>query len=359
MIGAKLRMARDGQPDTDPVYAAATEWLVRLHDPHVTPEDILAWQTWMRQHPSHAAAFRRMEELDGLLRALPNPPSSSRRRMSADSYDGSVPIRLWKRHAPQLLPTRALAASAIFLAVALGLIVTVSIARWDGNRSTRIFATRIGENRSVRLADGSTVTLGGNSRVAVSFRPRERDIDLLRGEAFFTVAKNRHRPFRVAAGRAVVVAVGTQFDVRRDTSQVMVDVVEGRVVVIPHSSLVPISLLRMFRPELTPVFVGAGERTAVNGHEVEPPSQVHDPEDATSWRSGRLVFRMQPLDEVLQQVNRYSRTPIVIADPDVAQLKVTGTVVGGDVAGWVESLHSALGIVAVQEPDRIVLRQGQ
>jgi transmembrane sensor len=352
-------MARDGQPDTDPVYAAATEWLVRLHDSLVTPEDILAWQTWMREHPSHATAFRRMEELDGLFRALPNPPPASRRQISPDSYDGSVPIRLWIRRAPRFAPSWALAACALIAALALGLMATGSIARWSASRDTQVFATRVGENRSVRLTDGSTVTLGGDSRVAVSFHPRERDIDLLRGEAFFTVARNHHRPFRVAAGRAVVVAVGTQFDVRRDSSQVMVDVVEGRVVVMPHSSIIPIAVLRAFRPELTPVFVDAGERTAVNSLEVEPPSQVRDPEDATSWRSGRLVFRMQPLDEVLQQVNRYSSTPIVIADPDIARLKVTGTVVGGDVAGWVGSLHSALGIVAIQEPDRIVLRQAQ
>jgi ferric-dicitrate binding protein FerR (iron transport regulator) len=66
---------------------------------------------------------------------------------------------------------------------------------------------------------------------------------------------------------------------------------------------------------------------------------------------------MQPLGEVLQQVNRYSSKRIVIASPNIAQLKVTGTVVGGDVVGWVNSLHAALGIVAVDEPDRILLRQ--
>jgi transmembrane sensor len=359
MIGPKLSMARDGLPDTDPVYAAATEWLLRLHDPLVTPEDILAWQAWMREHPSHTTAFRRMEELGGLFRALPNPPSASRRQMVTDTYDGSLPIRLWKRRAPQFARSWALAACALIAALALGLIAAGSIARWNASRDTQVFATWIGENRLVRLADGSTVTLGGDSEVAVSFHPRERDIDLLRGEAFFTVARNHHRPFRVAAGRAVVVAVGTQFDVRRDSSRVMVDVVEGRVVVMPHSSIVPIALLRAFRPELTPVFVDAGERTSVNSLEVEPPSQVRDPEEATSWRSGRLVFRMQPLDEVLQEVNRYSRTPIVIEDADIERLKVTGTVVGGDVGGWVKSLHSALGIVAIQKADRIVLRQGQ
>jgi len=105
--------------------------------------------------------------------------------------------------------------------------------------------------------------------------------------------------------------------------------------------------------------VGAGEQTSVDSMQIEPPSQIPDPEDATSWQSGRLAFRMQPLEDVLQQINRYSRKPIVIADPAIADIKVTGTVVGGNVSGWVASLRSALGLAAVDEPDRIVLQRAR
>lgn len=344
-------------PDTDPVFAAATEWMVRVQDPDVTPESLIAWQSWMREDPAHAEAFRRMEELDELLRAVPRPPLVSPREMARDSYEGTVPIRLWLRRPGQLVPRWALAASALIATIALALLGVTLVDRSSGDRAPRVIATRIGENRAVRLADGSIVTLGGDSRVAVDFRPRERDIELLGGEAFFKVAHNPRRPFKVAAGRALVVAVGTQFDVRRDTDQVVVDVVEGRVVVLPRARAFPIALLHAFRPRLAAVSVGAGEQTSVDSVEIEPPSQIPDPEGATSWQSGRLVFRMQSLGDVLQQINRYSSKPIVIADPQIAGMKVTGTVVGGNVSGWVASLHSALGIAAQDEGDRIVLRR--
>ena len=355
MMRKKIGTSPDVRADADPVFAAAAEWIVRVHDPDVTPESIAAWQSWMRKHPAHTEAFRRMEELDELLRSVPHPPDATPREMARDSYDGSVPIRLWRRP-DRLVPRWALAASVLVTAVALSLLVLASIGRW-GSAGTRVIATRIGENRVVRLADDSIVTLGGDSRVAVRFRPRERDIDLLRGEAFFKVAHNPQRPFKVAAGGAVVVAVGTQFDVRRDTDQVIVDVVEGRVVVLPRSSVFPITLLHAFRPRLAAVSVGAGEQTSVDSVEIEPPSQIPDPADAASWQSGRLAFRMQPLGDVLQRINRYSGKPIVIADPGIAGMKVTGTVVDGNVTGWVASLRSALGIEAVDERDHIVLRR--
>ena len=358
-MSKKIGTLPDGHPDTDPVFAAATEWMVRVHDPDVTPETLIAWQSWMREDPAHAEAFRRMENLDELLHAVPRLPMASPREIARDSYEGSVPIRLWTRRPGQLVPRWALAASALLVAVALALLGATLIGRFSSDRGTMVIATRIGQNRAVRLADGSIVTLGGDSRVAVNFHPRERDIDLLHGEAFFKVAHNPQRPFKVVAGHAVVVAVGTQFDVRRDSDQVIVDVVEGRVVVLPRSPAFPIALLHAFRPRLAAVSVGAGEQTSVDSVEIAPPSEIPDPEGATSWQSGRLAFRMQPLRDVLQQINRYSSKPIVIGDADIAAMTVTGTVVGGNVSGWVASLHSALGIKAQDEGDRIVLRRAQ
>jgi transmembrane sensor len=357
MMSKKTGTSRDDHPDTDPVFAAAAEWMLRVHDPDVTPESLIAWQAWMRENSAHAEAFRRMENLDELLRAVPRPPMTSPREMARDSYQGSVPIRLWKRRPGELVPRWALAASAIVATAALALLASALIGRFSSDRGTMVIATRIGENRMLRLVDGSIVTLGGDSRVTVRFQPQERDIELLHGEAFFRVAHNPQRPFKVTAGHAVVVAVGTQFDVRRNTDQVVVDVVEGRVVVLPRSPGLPSALLHAFQPRLAAVSVGAGEQTSVNSVEIAVPSEIPDAGDATSWQSGRLVFRMQRLGDVLQQINRYSSKPIVIADPEIADMKVTGTVVGRNVSGWVASLHSAMGIAAIDERHRIVLRR--
>jgi hypothetical protein len=101
-----------------------------------------------------------------------------------------------------------------------------------------VYATGIGEQRTVTLSDGSTVELNSQSRLRVAFHPHERDVELLEGQALFHVAHDRTRPFLVQSEGAKVRAVGTQFDVYRKSDGTVITVVEGRVAVMPESSWV-------------------------------------------------------------------------------------------------------------------------
>ena len=102
---------------------------------------------------------------------------------------------------------------------------------WWGLSKPTTYSTAIGEQRSFTLADGSTIELSPRSRVRVRLSDRERDIQLLDGQAFFTVTKDVNRPFVVAVDQARVRAVGTQFDVNKRRSGTTVTVLEGRVAV--------------------------------------------------------------------------------------------------------------------------------
>jgi transmembrane sensor len=224
------------------------------------------------------------------------------------------------------------------------------------SRGASVLQTAIGENRKVTLADGSSITLGGNTKLSVDLNDTARRIDLARGEAYFKVAKDRNRPFKVHAGDATVVAVGTEFNVRRGDDRVVVSVVEGRVIVEPETRILPIALLREFKPNFASIKLDAGQQTTAGGRGVEAATPLPDSTTATAWQTGRLAFRLEPLRYVLEDVNRYSPKPIVIEEERIASLRVTGTVVGNNVKGWIGSLESALGIEAVEEPERIVLR---
>lgn len=339
----------DAEAETDTAHIVATEWLLRLRDSDITPEEILAWQAWMSSDPRHAAAFRRMEEVGDLLRDVPRPHSPTVGELSRDHYDASVTLKAWKRRPWYLTLPIATAAAVLVATIAVMLIPT---------RRDEVMTTRVGENRTASLADGSIVTLGGHSRIRVRFDAHQRRIELLQGEALFRVAADPNRPLGVIAGRAIIVALGTAFNVRYASDRVVVDVVEGKVAVMPRTALTDVPILSALAPKLTPVNVTAGEETTVGTSEVGPATAGADIVSATSWTSGQLAFRMQPLSEVLQDVNRYSPKPIVAA-PDVAVVKITGTVSGKNVTGWLSSLNSALGIRADEEPDRIVLRKAR
>ena len=81
----------------------------------------------------------------------------------------------------------------------------------------------------ITLADGSIVTLNTASRIETRMNGQERTVRLLEGEAFFEVAHDATRPFRVYAGDGMTVAVGTAFSVRLNKNAVEVVVSEGKV----------------------------------------------------------------------------------------------------------------------------------
>jgi transmembrane sensor len=333
--------------ENDPIHLAAADWFVRLQSSDVSLEETLAWQAWMHESPLNAEAFARIDEISHALCAVPIPAGVPAALLARDRYDASVPIGEWKpRRAPRW-PWAALGVAASF-----GLIALVAV--WKTPAATNAFETAVGENRSVTLADGSIVALGGDTRIEVALSRNVRAIELARGEALFKVAKDSARPFKVRAGDATIVAVGTEFNVERDSDRAVVSVTEGRVVVNPVTGLLPVSLLQEFKPKLRSVHVSAGQQTTAGSAGIEEPTKMQDP--ATGWQIGHLAFRLQPLRYVLEDVNRYAKKPIVLETESMGALVITGTVERENIAGWVKSLEHAFDLQATEEADQIVLR---
>lgn len=316
--------------ERDPIHARAAEWLARLESPQVSLEETIAWQEWMEQNPRHAEAFARMEELSVVLNQVPRP-----------DINETEPGR------PKQFPAvfkYALAASTAAVAIAVAWILL--------SQRSGTLQTAIGENRTLRLDDGSQVTLGGDTTVKVRFSQEERRIELSRGEALFTVAKEAARPFKVHAGDTTVTAVGTEFNVRRGHDRVVVAVVEGRVQVDPAR----VDGIRKPSPQNNRTRqLGAGEQITVDKAGLQVTAALLNPAAATAWQSGQLTFRSEPLRYVLEDVNRYAAKPIVLDQASFGELQFTGTVLSTNVGGWVASLENVFTLKAVEEGDRIVL----
>jgi transmembrane sensor len=346
--------------ESDPVHEAAAEWVVRLQDTQVSLEDTLAWQSWMKEDRRHAEAFARVEEVTRFVREARPPRERSSGALQADSYDGSVTLSEWAAH--RGIARRRLAMHRYALAVAASAaLVAIALVVWRGvgvhRGSNTVVSTPVGENRTVSLEDGSRIVLGGNTTLAVSMSKDTRAIELSRGEAFFVVARDEARPFKVSAGNATVVAVGTEFNVRRARDRAVVSVVEGRVIVEPVSQWVPMFVLREFKPKIRPVHLDAGQQTVAGSAGIELASAIEDAGTVTSWQNGRLAFRLQPLRDVLEDVNRYAPRPISIDDESIGTLVITGTVASDNVAGWLSSLERGFGLVAVETPEGILLKR--
>ena len=210
------------------------------------------------------------------------------------------------------------------------------------------YVTGVGEQRTVRLADGSIVALNTASVVEVAYRPGRRDIRLLQGQALFEVAHNPQRPFVVTAGDRVVTALGTRFDVRLDARAVKVVLVEGRVKVEP---LRPAGIERVI-PALGRATLDAGEALVADpGEGIE--IATADTEQATSWRRGQVIFRDDTIAAAVSEMNRYSDTQLVIDDPRIGELKISGVFGVTRDENFLAALTSFYPVEAVQRSPRV------
>jgi transmembrane sensor len=304
-------------------HEEAAAWFARLSRKSVSLQSLEDFGAW-RRHPANRAAYQAVEALwresgqvaGGAAIDAAVTDALNRGKRAAG------PSRVW-------LAGIATASLALFAMVA---VLTV------GRGAT--YATRVGEQRLVRLDDGTAVRLDTDSKIAVTFRRGERRVQLVRGQAFFDVAHDAARPFIVNAGPMSVRDVGTRFDVRRDGAQAKVTLVEG---VIQVRGLGVSTQAWTLKP---------GEQASLGR---TPTLTVADVRQATSWTSGRVVFRSLPLAQAIEEINRYSPHKIRLAAQGVADVPVTGSFETGDVDAFVSAVSDLHGLVANKSADGTIV----
>jgi transmembrane sensor len=264
-------------------------------------------------------------------------------------------------------PSIALAAIAAACISAIGTLMLAGDTPWSFFDSrppprpvySETWRTAVGEKRVARLADGSTVTLNTGSRIVVFYAPLARDVYLSYGEATFDVAHEPARPFNVHAGKRVMQATSTVFNVRVfPDDNVELTVTEGQVKVL-YEPQRPLDTPERLRDDFMHV------DTAVNAQEmalVEPTIQsVRKLEPAEidsrlAWQRGEVVFQGEPLEHVVSEVDRYTDTKFVIADDKLRDVRVGGYFKIGDVDGLLASLRENFLIASERdEQGRVVL----
>lgn len=312
----------------------ASEWLVRLQDPQLSEADLDAWLTWMEASPEHARAFDDLARLWDLAGSL-DPKSILAARTAAEA--SPPPVSRARRPERRQRRWRWLAAAAAVLVVVL-----VGGLFWQ---TTQPVSTAVGERRHLVLEDGSTIDLDASSAVRVTYRADGRHLALLRGRAYFSVAHDPSRPFRVVAGDVVSVALGTRFgvDLRADRS-VAVTVAEGRVQVDQSD-----------QPDAWQRVIGHDQQLRVTSGQTTPSPQTIDSEMALDWRQGHMIYKDEPLANVIADLNRYSRVPVRLQDPALGSVKVTGLWDSTHTDRWIDGLARVLGLDVVRQGDGIVL----
>jgi transmembrane sensor len=340
--------------------AEASAWFTRQRVSPLTEADAAEFARWLKADPANTTAWSDFERLWGRVEAVRDDPKilaireEARRRAAR-----RVGARSGRRFAAALaasvvlgaaiwwgLKERAIAPDGVPMPVHASLTAATAPAL------IREASTQIGERALLVLADGSKVTLNTDSAVHADYTERERRLTLVRGEAFFDVAKNPTRPFIVTAGSRQVIAVGTAFNVRMQDQQVRVTLVEGSVRIVPTAILSSIALPEQQRVPAVTLEAGSALVTGADG--VDRVLRL-DTARVTSWRSGKLVFEGDRLADVVAEMNRYSREKLEIADPVLEDRKVSGVFEPTEGHAFAKALE-AYGIArATQQTDTTIV----
>ncbi|HEY3637051.1 MAG TPA: FecR domain-containing protein [Rhizomicrobium sp.] len=306
------------EPETK---AEAAAWLVRLHADDRSETDDAAFRAWLCAAPENSRAFEAVTTIWDAAEGLRSVPGLSRKQ-------------------PRVRRRTVLAGFGTLAVAGAG------FAAWQ-EAYAGVYETGVGEQKHVTLSDGTQAFLDTDTRLRERFTDTLRTVELDRGLVDFRVRPDMHRPFIVEADGQRIFSDRSTLDVRRDERQVSVVLLQGRATVLAASPAAP--------KQLT---LERGERAIVAGNVV---LHVDKPNLAPliAWQTGQAMFENQTLASAAAEMNRYSTVRLVVDDPIVANLKLSGVYRVGDNQAFARSVSQLLPVIVEHYPDHIELTRDE
>lgn len=297
-------MAMTGDPTDDDLLAEAVDWRMRIDAAPGDGAVRAALNAWLATSPAHRSAWRDVERMTRVARALP-----------ADRADPKSP--------GGRRGVRRVAFAALAFAACLAFVFLPTLQLWLASDHS----TATAELRDVALDDGSIVSLDAASAIAVRYGAARREVALLSGRAFFEVVPAADRPFVVLVDDAAVTVTGTAFDVRSSAHTTSVAVQSGTVEVALDHGRRPAAVLTR------------GQRLDIDRKTDRVARTDTSPDDVASWRNRRLVVDRASVAEVVEELGRHYPGVVVMRDRALGDRLVSGVF---DLRQPIEALQAAV-----------------
>lgn len=318
----------------------AASWFSKLHSSVNSIELEEEFRSWLDEDPAHLLAYEQcktiwmmtgeLQDDDDIQREI----TDTRQFVSSDNRSNS---RLKSASFPRFATKFGMAA-AILLMFFGAIFVALSPNGYE---------TNIGEQRLVSLPDGSTVMLNTDTRITYKYSNKKRAIFMPKGEAIFSVKKDKNRPFEVYPTVGVVRAIGTEFNVSIRANQVEVSVLEGIVAVETEHKDQPL------KPAQTEISIGQAVRCDLDGNL----SKIEDVdmERISAWRDGKIYFKSDKLTDAIDEYNRYTTKRITLNSERLKDELITGIFEIGDTESFLFALKQTFDISVVNKEEQIFI----
>lgn len=301
----------------------AATWFVHMTSDPVTEDTRRLFQLWLQESPTNPDAYESICNLWGELHVPAQiVAGSSRHRLGWMAGFSSHQTLKW-------------AAAATVAALFIG---AAALWRDEGliTRGFADYAAAPGAHREIALSDGTEIYLDGDSAIDTVFLADERHVKLIRGRAWFNVARDEDRPFYVETQNATVRVLGTVFTVDIEKSDSTTISVESGAV----------SVRSLAGPQIK---LGAGDIAAVSSVDFHKLENA-DIDTMSSWRRGLIIMNQTPLETVLSEISRYTTGRIVVSDRNINILQLSGVFRTDDTDAIFTALQSVLGLKVKRIP---------
>lgn len=327
--------------------------MVRSQDKDFTRQDKKLMAVWLEEDMANREAFEEMGgvwEHIGVLGHVFAPekeykrPEIFVRQRKAERFTGLKALLSWFSGSSKKV---ALAGGALALLVLLclpGLKTYFS----EQPETIHAYKTKIGEQKTLTLSDGSVLKMNVKSALSVLISNRQRQVELRHGEVFFMVTVDPDRPFEVRIPNGLVRVMGTAFNVRSRSGRVAVDVERGRVLVKDAPK--------------GPGDMRAGGVTlaADQGVNIDSSGRLSrlrpsDMKQVLAWQNRQAVFKNTPLGEVLQELELYHDVRVKLALTELKAKGITGIFDMHDLDQTLEVIMAATSLQSKRQADGTII----
>lgn len=329
--------------------AIASDWILR-RERGLSADEAKTLEAWVAADPEHALALERHEQAWSYL---DRPVHSGRRRELAWDLERRARSRQRRRRWASLA-----------VAGVVGCIAAAWLIRPPGVPDGPVVASNGVVIRPTveTLPDGTRVSLKDGAEIQIDYTSEVRRVWLKTGEALFDVEKAPSRPFVVVAGKIEVRAIGTIFLVDTARESIVDVIVTEGTVAIGRRENESSSVVSPPEDAEPPTLVGAGRRVVVDLQPSVPSFVTSDVTAAElaskfSWQAVRLDFSYTPLGTAVGLFNQHAPVQLVVADPELENLKVSGRFRADNTEALVRLLEANFGVKIERRQDRIHLHK--